>query len=215
MSTATDFFIRTWLELSSPGSYIQCRLFFFLFRVKIFLIQYNIYKSIVFPLAMRFGLCVVLLVCEVISPSAGFTPPITRLKSEIFQRRNTLSLLQSERDVPLLAKPHCTYNTSTCNVSQAHLALSEDNITLQLMRLEKKTQVLESALSEICSAVLFCDDVALMEHQALGIGDIYIDSGFASIRRPRMLREEVKTVVRRHAIHVKPLMHKWHYSKVW
>ena len=74
---------------------------------------------------------------------------------------------------------------------------------------------MESALSEICSAVLFCDDVALMEHQALGIGDIYIDSGFASTRRPRMLREEVKMVVRRHAIHVKPLMHKWHYSKVW
>lgn len=217
MSTVTKFVIRTWLVSSSLWSYIQCRLIFFC--SVLLLLLCNVYKSLTFPTTMRFGLCVLLLVCDLTYLSVGFTPPVTRLKSDICQRRNTLSLLQydqNERDVSLLAKPRvCSNNSRCCNTSHTHLALTEHNITLQLMRLEKKTNVLESALSEICSAVMFCDDVALMEHQALGIGDIYIDSGFASTRRPRMLREEVKAVVRTHAIHVKPLMHKWHYSKTW
>ena len=48
------------------------------------------------------------------------------------------------------------------------------------MKLERKIGGLESVVTELCSALLYCDDVALMERHARQVGDIYLDADYRS-----------------------------------
>ena len=83
------------------------------------------------------------------------------------------------------------------------------NHDIRILRLERRVNALTAAVQDICSAVMYCDDVALMEHNARAVGDIYLDSQLQTIRRPRLLRQEVGQIMLRHNISGRPLMNSW------
>jgi len=78
-----------------------------------------------------------------------------------------------------------------------------------LLRLERRVRVLERALSDVCGALLQCDDLAMLERQTAGIGDVYLDSNFNATRRPRLLRRCVRDIMRDAGLEPTPLMHSW------
>jgi len=78
------------------------------------------------------------------------------------------------------------------------------------MRLERRVSALESTLHDVCSALVMSDDVALMERQAVSIGDIYRDWSFNTARRPRVLRQEIMRAMHKNNMNVQPLMYTWH-----
>jgi hypothetical protein len=92
-----------------------------------------------------------------------------------------------------------------------HAISAADVRTLQtqVMRLERRHIVLQALVEDVCSALLHCDDVALMERHARSMGDIYLDTGFTTTRRPRMVRQEIMQIMNRHNVSDKPLMHTW------
>jgi len=79
----------------------------------------------------------------------------------------------------------------------------------RVMRLERRIIVLNALVEDVCSALLHCDDVALMERHARSMGDIYLDTGFTTTRRPRMVRQELVQIMNRHNVTDKPLMYTW------
>jgi len=83
------------------------------------------------------------------------------------------------------------------------------SLQTQVTRLERRHLVLQALVEDVCSALLHCDDVALMERHARSMGDIYLDTGFTTTRRPRMVRQEIVQIMNRHNISNKPLMHTW------
>jgi len=95
------------------------------------------------------------------------------------------------------------------------LSPSEEARALEtrVLRLERRVTQLNAMLEDLCSALLYCDDVALMERNARCIGEIYLDASFTSIRRPRVLRQEVVQIMNRHGITDKPLMYTWRNNR--
>ena len=79
----------------------------------------------------------------------------------------------------------------------------------RVLRLERRVTQLNAMIEDLCSALLHCDDVALMERNARSMGEIYLDASFASTRRPRVLRDEVVQIMNRHSVSDKPLMYTW------
>ena len=92
------------------------------------------------------------------------------------------------------------------------LQQSEREHENRVMKLEREVKSLESAVRELCSALLYCDDIALMERQSRCVGEIYMDSDFSKIRSPRLLRQEISSVMQTHNIARKPLMYSWRYK---
>jgi len=78
-----------------------------------------------------------------------------------------------------------------------------------LLRLERRVRVLERALSDVCGALLQCDDLAMLERQTAGIGDVYLDSNFNATRRFRLFRRCVRDIMRDAGLEPTPLMHSW------
>jgi len=87
------------------------------------------------------------------------------------------------------------------------------SLETRLMRLERSHIVLKALVADVCSALLHCDDIALMERHARSMGDIYLDSGFTTTRRPRMVRQEIVQIMNRHNVPDRPLMHTWKHNR--
>jgi hypothetical protein len=87
--------------------------------------------------------------------------------------------------------------------------LSNRVLETRILRLERRVAQLNTLIEDVCSAVLHCDDVALMERHARGMGDVYFDTAFSTSRKPRMLRPEIVQIMNRHNISDKPLMYTW------
>jgi len=87
------------------------------------------------------------------------------------------------------------------------------SLETRLMRLERSHIVLKALVADVCSALLHCDDIALMERHARSMGDIYLDSGFTTTRRPRMVRQEIVQIMNRHNVSDRPLMHTWKHNR--
>jgi hypothetical protein len=79
----------------------------------------------------------------------------------------------------------------------------------RVLRLERRVSQLNAMVEDLCSAIVYCDDVALMERNARCMGEIYLDASFTSIRRPRVLRQEVVQIMNKHSVLSKPLMYTW------
>jgi len=86
---------------------------------------------------------------------------------------------------------------------------AERDTDTRVMKLERRVGGLENVVVKLCSALLYCDDVALMERQARRVGDIYLDADFETIRRPRMLRQELMSMMNTNNMSTKPLMYTW------
>ena len=83
----------------------------------------------------------------------------------------------------------------------------------RVLRLERRVTQLNAMIEDLCSALLYCDDVALMERNARCMGEIYLDASFTSIRRPRVLRQEVVQMMNKHGVANKPLMYTWRNNR--
>jgi len=89
------------------------------------------------------------------------------------------------------------------------LQRAERDTDIRIVKLEREITKLETVIQELCSALLFCDDIALMERQARCAGEIYLDTYSSTIRAPRLLRQELSTIMHNNKIPKKPLMHAW------
>lgn len=68
---------------------------------------------------------------------------------------------------------------------------------------------LEALVSELCIALIDCDDLKLLERETAKIGPIFMDTGFAMSRRPMLLRSRVRDIVQRYNTGDVHLERKW------
>jgi len=54
-----------------------------------------------------------------------------------------------------------------------------------------------------------CDDLALLERETAGIGDVFMDASFNESRSPRYLRRCVRDIMRDAGLEPTPVMHSW------
>jgi len=105
-----------------------------------------------------------------------------------------------------------SFQGPTALLSQAELhprPTERERTDLPVLRLERRVRVLERALSDVCGALLQCDDLAMLERQTAGIGDVFLDGNFNATRRPRLLRRCVRDIMRDAGLEPTPLMHSW------
>tara|TARA_Y100000389_G_scaffold197696_1_gene232787 strand:- start:477 stop:962 length:486 start_codon:yes stop_codon:yes gene_type:complete len=77
-------------------------------------------------------------------------------------------------------------------------------------RLKRRVNLLENLVHDICSALVYCDDVALVEREMLSAGDIFLDLSSNVTRSPLLLRRSVADISRKHGRPVSPPAHSWH-----
>jgi hypothetical protein len=68
---------------------------------------------------------------------------------------------------------------------------------------------LENILRDVCGAVMYCDDLALLEREAAGVGKIFRDASFTESRKPMFARVALQSVVSKHGLSATPPMHTW------
>jgi len=159
---------------------------------------------------MKVTLGVAILLCCAIASVHGF-----RAAGPVFQ----ITPLVAQHDARAPEQPHPLHRPRALipysdkeratDKRIMQLRLSHRETATQILRLQRQLHGLESMVHGLCATLLHCDDVALMERQAQGIGDIYLDSGFGSSRRPRMLRQEIGVLMLKYNISVYPLQHSW------
>ncbi len=88
-------------------------------------------------------------------------------------------------------------------------ALFRHPVSARLCASENRLQRLESALAELCAAVLQADDIGLLEQHSAGMGPIYQDGSFNMSRGPLMLRAAVRDVMLRYELPARPVQRKW------
>ena len=89
------------------------------------------------------------------------------------------------------------------------LQRAERDSDIRIVKLERQIKKLETVVQELCSALLFCDDIALMERQSRCAGAIYLHTDSGIIRAPRLLRQELSTIMHNNNMPKKTLMHAW------
>lgn len=67
----------------------------------------------------------------------------------------------------------------------------------------------EGLLHEICCALVYCDDMALLEREMLSSGPIWMDLSSSMARQPLLLRRTVADIAWRHGRPVSSPEHKW------
>ena len=78
------------------------------------------------------------------------------------------------------------------------------------MRLQGRVRRLETLVHDLCCAIVYADDMALVERQMLQSGPIYQDVTTENHRPPILLRRETADIAWRHGNPVSPPPHKWH-----
>lgn len=81
-------------------------------------------------------------------------------------------------------------------------------------RLQGRVHRLETLVHDLCSVIVYCDDMALMEREILQSGDIYMDLSSTKIRKPLLLRRAIADLARQYGDPVGPPAHKWHTTQV-
>ena len=69
---------------------------------------------------------------------------------------------------------------------------------------------LETLIHELCSAMVYSDDVALMEREMLQAGAVHMDLSSNLTRQPILLRRVVSDIARKHGQPASPPAHNWH-----
>lgn len=68
---------------------------------------------------------------------------------------------------------------------------------------------LESLVSELCNALVDCDDLKLLERDAAKIGPVYLDTGFVMQRNPLLLRSRLKQIIQKYHVHDVSIQRTW------
>ena len=80
---------------------------------------------------------------------------------------------------------------------------------IEIVVLRRRVYALERLVSELCGAVLYSDDLAVLERQTSEIGAVYRDGGFAEYRRPVFARNKIEAVLKRNGFAASPFPHTW------
>lgn len=78
------------------------------------------------------------------------------------------------------------------------------------MRLQGRVRRLENLVHDLCCAIVYADDMALVEREMLRSGPIYQNPGSEIARPPILLRRETADIAWRYGNPVSPPAHKWH-----
>jgi len=156
-----------------------------------------------------------LIICHVISTMA-FNSGVAVIKKDISYRKTFVLTLNTINQLNNILKPthilKCTsypQNERDRDSRIMRLQRAERDSDIRIVKLEREVKKLETVVEELCSALLFCDDIALMERQSRCSGEIYMDTDSGIIRAPRLIRQELSTIMHNHNIRKKPLMHSW------
>lgn len=77
-------------------------------------------------------------------------------------------------------------------------------------RLMGRVSRLETLVHELCSAIVYSDDMALMEREMLQAGAVHMDLSSNLTRQPVLLRRVVSDIARKHGQPASPPAHNWH-----
>jgi len=85
----------------------------------------------------------------------------------------------------------------------------------QVEILERRMKRLENVLRDVCGAILYCDDIAVLERNAAQYSSIYRDMTFAEKRDPLFMRREIQKVLSKHQMIATPVHYNWihNYTK--
>ena len=78
------------------------------------------------------------------------------------------------------------------------------------MRLEGRILRLENLVYELCGALVYSDDMSLLEREMLSAGTIYQDPTTEKSRQPVLMRREIADIAWRYGRPVSPPARKWH-----
>lgn len=76
--------------------------------------------------------------------------------------------------------------------------------------LENRVKRLENILRDVCSAVIYCDDIAVMERRTAEHGVIYRGVRCSKYRNPVFMRWVIHNILLDHQMIATPLKYPWH-----
>ena len=76
-------------------------------------------------------------------------------------------------------------------------------------RLRDDVHRLERLVLELCGALVYSDDIALLERTTAGLGPIYRDASFSATRTPIFARNAIERVLVNRALVATPPAHVW------
>jgi len=81
----------------------------------------------------------------------------------------------------------------------------------ELVLLRRRVRLLETLVAELCGAVLFSDDMAVLERQTAEyqFGSVYRDSSFSQCRPPAFARARIEQVLRSNGFVAEASPHSW------
>jgi hypothetical protein len=88
-------------------------------------------------------------------------------------------------------------------------ALKTRGDEIQERRLNTRVQYLETLVQDLCSAIVYSDDMALVERQMLQCGNIHLDMSSNMTRTPLLLRRAVADIARANGKPVRSPAHNW------
>lgn len=111
--------------------------------------------------------------------------------------------VRMQESVNLTPRPTIKYNT--------HVPPRRPVYTPCLMHSHTNARIssIEALVSELCVALVDCDDLKLLEKETAKIGPIFMDTGFTMSRHPMLLRTRVRDIVQRYNAGGMHLERKW------
>ena len=75
--------------------------------------------------------------------------------------------------------------------------------------LQRRVRVLEKLVGDLCGALLYSDDMSILERKTAEMGQIYRDSSFSQAREPTFSRNRIKQVLDTHGFIATQQPHRW------
>ena len=80
---------------------------------------------------------------------------------------------------------------------------------VEFRALQRRVRVLESLVADLCGALLYSDDMSMLERNTAGMGQIYRDSSFSEAREPVFARNRIRQVLEIHGFMASSQPHRW------
>lgn len=71
---------------------------------------------------------------------------------------------------------------------------------------------LHSIIADVCGALMYSDDLPMIERNTAAMGSIYRDNNFTSFRSPLFTRVALQRVFNAHDISPTTIAHHWQYN---
>ena len=75
--------------------------------------------------------------------------------------------------------------------------------------LKRRVGQLEKLVEDLCGALLYSDDMSLLERNTAAMGSVYRDGSFMESREPVFARNRVESVLLTYGVFARPQPHRW------